>query len=116
MGWIWILIPLTALSIPIIAILSNVVEKYIKAQERQADRMTDELLAEMKALKDAFAEQRELYEKRFANLEGNASAQAEQNQQALPSVEERYLMPDLTRTEDLRDDEKATMLAEKLKG
>lgn len=118
MDWIWILIPLTALSIPIIGIVSSVIEKYIKAQERQANLMTEEFMIEMTALKDASEEQSKMYEQRIANLEAIVSAKAEQNQQvaALPSGEQRYAMPDLEKLKDLSDDEKVAMLVEKLKG
>ena len=117
MDWVWVLIPLTALSIPIIAIISSVIGKYIKVQERQADLMTEEFMSEMIALREAFEEQRELNEQRFARLEAMAKSKGEQNQQApaLPVAEERYPMPDLTKSEDLSDAEKAAILAEKLK-
>ena len=116
MGWIWILIPLTALSIPIIAILSSVIEKYIKAQERQANLMTEEFMDEMMALKESSEEQRKMLEQRIANLEAIVSAKAEQGQlmPALPVADERHAMPDLTAQKELRNDEKIAMLVEEL--
>ncbi len=116
MGWLWILIPLTALSIPIIAILSSVIEKYIKAQERQANLMTEEFIAEMTALRDEYAEQSKLYEQRIANLEAIVAAQAGEVQQgrALPDSGKRYQVPDLRDITELSNDEKVAVLARKL--
>lgn len=116
MGWIWILIPLTALSIPVIAIISGVVEKYIKAQERQANLMTEEFIAEMTALKDASEVQSQMYEKRIANLEAIVSSMG-QNQEmpALPIPEERYAMPKIEQKKDVSNDEKVALMVEKLK-
>lgn len=115
MGWLWILIPLTALSIPIIAILSSVIEKYIKAQERQANLMTEEFIAEMTALRDDYAERSKVYEQRIANLEAIVAAQAGKSQpgHALTDSDNRYQMPDLREVE-LGNDEKVALLARKL--
>jgi hypothetical protein len=114
MGWIWILIPLTALSIPIVAIIAGIVEKYMKAQEKQANLMTEEFIAEMTALRDEFQEQREVYERRIANLEAIVTAQAGEVR-ALPEADRRMMMPDLQSTKDLSDREKVALLARKLK-
>lgn len=117
MSWIWVLIPLTALSIPIIAIISSVIEKYIKAQERQANLVSEELIAELAALKESQEEQKINYEKRIANLEAIVSAQASRNQdtRALANNETRYPMPDLSSFQKLKDDEKVALLAKELK-
>jgi len=117
MGWIWILIPLTALSIPIFAIGSSVVEKYIKSQERQANLMTEEFMAEMMAFKEEAEAQQQMYEERIAKLEGMVSANSETEQaHALPAADKRYPMPDLEDLKDLSDKEKVAVLMEKLKG
>ncbi|MEM6430907.1 MAG: hypothetical protein AAF708_16845 [Deinococcota bacterium] len=110
--WIWVLIPLTALSIPIINILSKSFERIIKLQGHQAGPAVDELTADVASLKDAVEQQRQYYEQRIANLEAIVIAQAEQTPQspALPLADERYRVP------DLGNDEKVATIAEQLKG
>ncbi len=117
MDWIWVLIPLTALSIPVIAIISSVVEKYIKAQERQANLLTEEFIAEMTALKDVSEVQNRKYEQRIANLEAIVTAMAKQNQQtrALLTADQQYVMPRLQEQKDLSTDEKVAVMVEQLK-
>lgn len=117
MNWVWVLIPLTALSIPIIAIISGVIEKYIKSQERQANLMSEEMMSEIMALRDASEQQRQIYEQRIANLEAIVTTQAWQNKasQALPSSDQRYPMPDLEELKNLSNEKKVAILAEKLK-
>ena len=118
MGWVWVLIPLAALSIPIIAILSSVIEKYLKAQEKQASLLTEEFIEEMRVLKESFAVQQKAYEQRIANLEAIVSAQA---WEALPkrqpaSTDKALLMPDLeTYAGDLSPSSKTALLARTLK-
>ncbi len=117
MNWVWVLIPLTALSIPIIAIISGVIEKYIKSQERQANLMSEEMMSEIMALRDASEQQRQIYEQRIANLEAIVTTQAWQNQEshALPGSDQRYPMPDLEELKNLSNEKKVAILAEKLK-
>ncbi|MCA9838448.1 MAG: hypothetical protein KC422_16140 [Trueperaceae bacterium] len=112
MDWIWVLIPLTALSIPIIAILSKVLENYLKAQAQQNTSLSEDALAEMMMLRDKLAEQ----EERIANLEAVVTAQPWQKQQtnALPNSEQRYAFPDLEGYKDMSNDEKTAILAKKL--
>lgn len=115
MNWIWVLIPLTALSIPIVAIIAGIIEKYLKAQEKQANLMTEEFIAEMSALRDEFQKQRGIYEQRLANLEAIVAAQAGAVEQgrALPSSDQRLMMPDLS-NKTLSNDEKVARIAQKL--
>lgn len=114
MNWVWVLIPLTALSIPIVAIIAGIVEKYLKAQEKQAHLLTEEFIAEMTTLRDEFQEQREVYEQRIANLEAIVTAQAGEGR-ALPDVDRRLVIPDLQGAKNLSDHEKVALLARKLK-
>lgn len=65
MGWVWVLIPLAALSIPIVAIIAGTVEKLAKLQERQTAPLTENFVREMLELKA----QVERLEQRVAELE-----------------------------------------------
>lgn len=113
MGWVWVLIPLAALSIPIIAILSSVMEKYLKAQEKQASLLTEELIEEMRVLREAFTLQQKVYEQRIANLEAIVTSLPDRQ---LSNADKRLLMPDLgTHMGNLSDTSKAELPAHKLK-
>ncbi|MEM7737753.1 MAG: hypothetical protein AAF267_18395 [Deinococcota bacterium] len=112
MGWVWVLIPLTALSIPIIAILSSMFEKIIKAQQQQAGPVIEELTADLAALR----EQNQRYEQRITNLEEVVIAQVEYNQQSLPAADERYPMPDLGTSNEGKNGEKIASMIKQLKG
>jgi hypothetical protein len=113
MDWIWIFVPLTALSIPIIAILSSAFEKIAKAQAQQAGPVIEEVTADLAILK----EQHQRDKQRISNLEAIVIAQAEQISQlpALSPANERYPAPDFGQLQDQKDDQKLAAMVEQLK-
>lgn len=113
MGYVWVLIP-------IVAILAGTISEVIKSRDKQRalGSSSQELEGEVKALKQAIAEQKEAYERRLANLETIVTSQTWdvlQNPQ-LSESDKRFLTANTASAQAPLDDERrAELLAQKLK-
>ena len=121
---IWIFIPIFALLIPIVAILSSTASKYFKMREKQGKlgANSNEYEKEVGELKALLEQQRSSYEKRIANLETIITSQTWDtlHNKALSDEDRKFLMPDAeteleTLSRNISDTKRVELLADKMK-
>ena len=110
MEW-WVLIP-------IVGILAGTISEVVKSRDKQRalGSSSQDLENEVKALKQDLAKQKEVYERRLANLETIVTSQTWDvlGNPSLSDADKRFLTSDIEKpTQD--DEQRAELLAQKLK-
>ena len=128
MDWIWVLIPLTAIMIPIVAILAGtgVLSEFAKALSRRKDEGGSQKVLDLEARVldlEAKLSAKASLDKRLANLETIVTSQTWDvlHSQTLSKADKRLLLSDqdsefATVSSGLDDARRSELLAQKVNG